>query len=75
MEPGEVPAEYLKAARTKSSCPAEAVCWWNRAASRAVSFKSDDGGQTWSQEKLGGKNNLRGEYLVRLRLGRYAPRG
>jgi hypothetical protein len=39
------------------------------------SFKSRDGGRTWSAEELGSKNNLGGEYLVRLRLGRYAPRG
>lgn len=39
------------------------------------SFKSGDGGRTWSGHSLGGKNNLQGEYLVRLRLGRFAPRG
>jgi hypothetical protein len=39
------------------------------------SFKSNDGGRTWSDTELGSGNNLQGEYLVRLRLGRYAPRG
>jgi hypothetical protein len=39
------------------------------------SFKSRDGGRTWSAEALGSKDNMSGEYLVRLRLGRHAPRG
>lgn len=39
------------------------------------SYKSRDSGRTWSADELGKNNNLRGEYLVRLRLGRYAPRG
>ena len=39
------------------------------------SLRSDDGGATWSNRNLGGKNHLQGEYLVRLRLARYAPRG
>jgi hypothetical protein len=39
------------------------------------SFKSGDGGRTWSADTLGRQNDQRGEYLVRLRLGRYAPHG
>ncbi|HTU18687.1 MAG TPA: hypothetical protein VMG10_11550 [Gemmataceae bacterium] len=39
------------------------------------SYKSSDGGATWSNRELGGKGQLQGEYLVRLRLPRYAPRG
>ncbi len=39
------------------------------------SWKSTDGGKTWSRTNLGAKNNLRGEYLVRLRVGQYARRG
>lgn len=39
------------------------------------SYKSPDGGATWSNRELGGKGNLQGEYLVRLRLPRYAPHG
>jgi hypothetical protein len=39
------------------------------------SFKSTDGGKTWSDTELGTNNSLQGEYLVRLRLGRFAPRG
>jgi hypothetical protein len=39
------------------------------------SFKSGDGGRTWSGDSLGKQNDQRGEYLVRLRLGRYAPHG
>src|SRR5262249_36490889 len=42
---------------------------------RGRSFKSTDGGRTWSGHNLGPRDNLQGEYLVRLRLGRYAPRG
>jgi hypothetical protein len=39
------------------------------------SFKSGDGGRTWSNEALGAKSTQQGEYLVRLRLGRHATRG
>jgi hypothetical protein len=39
------------------------------------SFKSSDGGRTWSDHTLGARDNQQGEYLVRLRLGRYAPHG
>jgi hypothetical protein len=39
------------------------------------SFKSTDGGRTWSADRLGADEHLRGEYLARLRLGRYAPHG
>ncbi|HYT93381.1 MAG TPA: hypothetical protein VEL76_31985 [Gemmataceae bacterium] len=39
------------------------------------SFKSTDGGKTWSREILGRKGTEQGEYLIRLRLGRYAPKG
>src|SRR5437870_2263397 len=39
------------------------------------SAKSIDGGLTWTQHNLTGKGNVEGEYLIRLRLGRYAPRG
>ena len=39
------------------------------------SFKSTDSGRTWSSKHLTGKNNQQGEYLVRLRLGRYAAHG
>lgn len=39
------------------------------------SFKSTDGGKTWSRGGLTSLANQQGEYLVRLRLGRYAPVG
>jgi hypothetical protein len=39
------------------------------------SFKSTDGGKTWSADNLGAGSDHTGEYLIRLRLGRYAPRG
>ncbi len=39
------------------------------------SLKSDDGGRTWSDRALGAKGEQQGEYLVRLRLGRYSPHG
>jgi hypothetical protein len=39
------------------------------------SSKSSDGGRTWSDTELGARNHLQGEYLVRLRLSRCAPRG
>jgi hypothetical protein len=39
------------------------------------SYKSRDGGATWTNRELGDKNALQGEYLVRLRLSRYAPHG
>jgi len=39
------------------------------------SFKSEDGGKTWSSDNLTSKGGQQGEYLVRLRLGRHAPHG
>jgi hypothetical protein len=39
------------------------------------SYKSEDGGTTWSNRALGRNSNQEGEYLVRLRLGRHAPSG
>lgn len=39
------------------------------------SYKSADGGDTWSNRELGSKGQLQGEYLVRLRLPRYAAHG
>ncbi|MEQ8789051.1 MAG: transglutaminase-like domain-containing protein [Pirellulaceae bacterium] len=39
------------------------------------SAKSADGGKTWSDEKLGLKDDLDGEYYVRLFLDHFAPRG
>jgi hypothetical protein len=39
------------------------------------SYKSGDGGATWSNRELGGQGHLQGEYLVRLRLPRYAASG
>ncbi len=39
------------------------------------SFKSVDGGKTWSTDDLTSKANQQGEYLVRLRLGKYAASG
>jgi hypothetical protein len=39
------------------------------------SFKSRDGGRTWSNERLGARGDQQGEYLIRLRLGRYASPG
>jgi hypothetical protein len=39
------------------------------------SGKSTDGGRTWTRHNLTSKGNVEGEYVIRLRLGRYAPRG
>jgi len=39
------------------------------------STKSTDAGRTWSSTSLTSKNNQKGEYLIRLRLGRYAAHG
>jgi len=39
------------------------------------SAKSIDGGRTWRREWMGFHEALRGEYLVRLQLGRYASQG
>jgi hypothetical protein len=39
------------------------------------SSKSSDGGRTWTNERLGTCDSQPGEYLIRLRLGRYAARG
>jgi len=39
------------------------------------SFKSRDGGKTWSQENLTGAGDVAGEYLVRFRLPQHARTG
>jgi len=39
------------------------------------STKSRDGGKTWDFEKLGWKDELDGEYTIRLSLDRYVPEG
>lgn len=39
------------------------------------SARSVDGGQTWDYDHLGQQGHYDGEYLVRLRLDRYAPAG
>src|SRR4051794_8000478 len=45
------------------------------AAKPGRSARSTDGGQTWSTSDVGGKGHSPGEYVVRLRLGRYARAG
>jgi hypothetical protein len=40
-----------------------------------TSYRSTDGGRSWSSEGLGAKNAQTGEYLIRLRLTRYAISG
>src|SRR5262245_32278851 len=39
------------------------------------SVKTTDGGRIWTRHNLTSKGNVEGEYVIRLRLGRYAPRG
>ena len=39
------------------------------------SEKSADGGKTWTSERLGLNDFCRGEYVIRLNLRRYAPKG
>ncbi len=39
------------------------------------SYKSTDGGKTWTNEALGAKGAGPGEYLIRLRVGRHPARG
>jgi len=39
------------------------------------SAKSIDGGQTWTSERLGDHDFCHGEYVIRLNLKRYPPRG
>jgi hypothetical protein len=41
----------------------------------ATSAKSDDGGKTWVQGKLGPNNNISGEYTIRLHMKRFHRRG
>jgi len=71
----KVPAGYLKAGANEVVLSGGGSLLVEPCRQPGRSFKSRDGGATWSAETLGSKNNLRGEYLVRLRLGRYAPRG
>lgn len=54
--------EYARGSRTRSAHPDR-------------SAKSRDGGKTWDSERLGWKDEIDGEYCVRLNLQRYAQSG
>jgi hypothetical protein len=71
----EVPPKYLKAGENEVVCSGTGTLLIEPSRQPGRSLKSIDGGRTWSKQMLGVKNNQQGEYLVRLRIGRYAPRG
>jgi hypothetical protein len=70
-----VSPSYLKAGENEVVCSGTGFLLIEPSRQPGRSLKSVDGGRTWSKQMLGAKNNQQGEYLVRLRVGRYAPRG
>lgn len=70
-----VPATYLKQGENEVLFSDGGSLLIDPSRPSGRSFKSTNAGKTWSNQSLGGKNNLQGEYLVRLRLGRYARHG
>lgn len=74
-----VPADALKAGVNEVVFRAEGEAQWTFLIENSLfpnrSAKSLDGGQTWRYENLGVNEADDGEYLVRLRVGRYAPQG
>ena len=71
----DVPPSYLKAGENEVVCSGTGTLLIEPGRQPGRSLKSVDGGRTWSKQMLGVKNSLQGEYLVRLRVGQYAPRG
>jgi hypothetical protein len=71
----KVPTTYLKAGENEVVFSGEGSLLIEPSRQPGRSFKSRDGGRTWSSRSLGAENNKQGEYLVRLRLGRYAAQG
>lgn len=70
----KVPVELLKAGDNEVVFSGGGSLLLEPSRQPGRSFKSTDGGKTWSNQ-IGKSNDQQGEYLVRLRLGRYAPRG
>jgi hypothetical protein len=71
----KVPPAYLKSGENEIVFSGDGSLLIEPCRQPGRSFKSSDGGRTWSARGLGAENNQRGEYLVRLRVGRYAPHG
>src|SRR5262245_26756407 len=70
-----VPPDYLKAGDNEVVFGGGGSLLIEPARQPGRSFKSNDASKTWTNRQLGTKDNLQGEYLVRLRLGRYARSG
>ena len=62
--------EVMVAADTEYACGSD-----TRRAHPDRSAKSRDGGQTWDRERLGWRDEIDGEYCIRLSLDRYAAEG
>jgi hypothetical protein len=71
----KVPPGYLQAGDNEVVLSGGGGVLFEPGRGRGRSFKSSDGGKTWAADELGAKNAQTGEYVVRLRVSRYAPRG
>jgi hypothetical protein len=71
----KIPATYLKAGDNEVIFSGDGSLLIEPSRQPGRSFKSTDRGRTWSGRALGVENHKQGEYLVRLRLGLYAPQG
>src|SRR5262249_44730568 len=71
----KIPVEHLKKGKNEFRLWGGGSLRVERSKQPGRSFKSADGGRTWHRDSLGAKGNQQGEYLIRLRIGRHAPRG
>jgi hypothetical protein len=71
----QIPTAYLQAGKNEIIFKGPGSLLVEPSKKPGHSLKSTDGGKTWSKEGLTGKANQEGEYLVRLRLGKFAPSG
>jgi hypothetical protein len=70
-----VPSQVLKKGENEIVFSGGGQLLFEPARQPGRSFKSVDGGKTWAKDNLGPKGDQEGEYLIRLRLGRFAARG
>ena len=71
----EVSPSFLQSGKNEVICSGTGTLLIEPGRQPGRSFKSVDGGRSWSTQMLGVNNNQHGEYLIRLRVGQYAPRG
>ncbi len=71
----KIPVQYLQKGENEFLFKGNGQLLLEPGRQPAHSFKSTDGGKTWSRHNMTTKGSQQGEYLVRLRLGQYAPKG